>query len=300
MQNQNEINNVANKFLGKQLKDYKTSYDKTLLVPIKRELNRLDYNISNKDFVGFDIWHNYECSFLLDNGYPLTLVGKIKIPCDSEFFIESKSMKLYFFSYHMEKLGRTKEEAIKNYKKRVINDLSEYTNSNVEFEVFEQLSDVELFDDKRFLFLNIENLIDYEKIEFNNFKENPNLIIKSKEYKDEYGARVYFKNVRSNCRVTHQPDFSNLFIHLKGELPTFESLAQYVISFRNEFHFHEEVTEQLYKVLVTKLNLKQISIHNLFTRRGGIDICPVRASSLELLDQNFINVNCLTNPTVYQ
>ena len=293
MNNQDIINKSANKFLGKQLNNYKNSYDKTLLVPIERSLNRADYKITNDDFQGYDIWHNYECSFMTNNGYPITLVGKIKIPCNSQYFIESKSMKLYFFSFHMEKLGQTKEDAIKKYKEIVINDLSEATKSQVEFEVFEKLSNVSIFKD----YQHIEELVDINSVEFNNFKESPDLLQKSNQTGQ---LKVFFSNIRSNCRVTHQPDFANFYIYIDGELPTLDSLLQYVVSFRNEYHFHEEVVEQLYKVLKNKLNLNAISVNGLFTRRGGLDICPCRASSDNLLCYPLINVNLLQTRTIYQ
>lgn len=290
--NQNIVNEKASKFLGKQLNDYKTSYNPELLVPIERDLNRKDYKITNNDFVGFDIWHNYECSFMTKKGYPVSLVGKIKIPSNSKYFIESKSMKLYFFSFHMEKLGETVDESIKIFKERVRKDLSYFTNSDVKFEVFNKKHNINTFEN----FKNIDELIDIEKIEFKEFKESPDLMVKGDL--DEY--KVIIKNVRSNCRVTHQPDFANLYIHIKGETPTLESLLKYIVSFRNEYHFHEEVTEQIFKNIKEKFKVKDLMVANLFTRRGGIDICPVRTTNLDLVDENFINIDVLPERTIFQ
>ena len=290
--NQDKINLTANRFLGKQLNDYQTSYNPDLLTPVERKLNREDYKITDDDFVGYDIWHNYECSFMTNSGYPLTLVGKIKIPSNSKYFIESKSMKLYFFSFHMEKLGDTKDEAIKKYKEIVIKDLSEKTESNVEFEVFDKSDNFDVFKD----YIEIEKVVDVDKLKFDSFKETPDLI-----QKGGYGFyKLRFNNVRSNCRVTHQPDFANFFIQIEGDLPTPESLLQYIVSFRNEFHFHEEVTEQVFKILKEKIQPKELSVCALFTRRGGIDICPCRATSLNLIDSRMIDVNILQNATIYQ
>ncbi|NLM17746.1 MAG: NADPH-dependent 7-cyano-7-deazaguanine reductase QueF [Candidatus Riflebacteria bacterium] len=291
--NQKAIDEIAKTFLGKRLNNYESRYDSSLLVPIERSLNRTDYNIKADDFMGFDIWHNYECSFMTNKGYPLTLVGKIKIPADSKYFIESKSMKLYFFGFHMEKLGETKEEAIHNYIRIVRRDLSEKAESNVEFNVFEKTDNIDIFTDYK----HIEELIDIETIDFKDFKESPELI---KTSNDKGTLKVSFPNLRSNCRVTQQPDFGSLFIGIEGELPSLESLAQYIVSFRNEYHFHEEVTEQIYKSLQDRLKIDKLSVCNMFTRRGGLDICPCRASSLDLIDQTVIDINRLQNATVYQ
>lgn len=292
MSNQNTVIEKASAFLGKNLNNYQTSYNPNLLVPIERSLNREDYNITNDDFVGYDVWHNYECSFMTNKGYPVSLVGKLVIPSNSKFFIESKSMKLYFFSFHLERLGNSIEEATNEFKRRVIKDISERVQAPVSFEVHSKQSNVDVFKDYK----DIRDLIDVESIEFKEFKESPDLMVKgnSKEY------NVIIRNVRSNCRVTHQPDFANLYLHISGNCPTLESLLKYIVSFRNEFHFHEEVTEQIYKNIQKRFSPKELVVCNLFTRRGGIDINPIRVSKKELLEENLINEKVLTNGTIYQ
>ena len=292
MSNQNTVIEKASAFLGKNLNNYQTSYNPNLLVPIERSLNREDYNITNDDFVGYDVWHNYECSFMTNKGYPVSLVGKLVIPSNSKFFIESKSMKLYFFSFHLERLGNSIEEATNEFKRRVIKDISERVQAPVSFEVHSKQSNVDVFKDYK----DIRDLIDVESIEFKEFKESPDLMVKgnSKEY------NVIIRNVRSNCRVTHQPDFANLYLHISGNCPTLESLLKYIVSFRNEFHFHEEVTEQIYKNIQKRFSPRELVVCNLFTRRGGIDINPIRVSKKELLEENLINEKVLTNGTIYQ
>lgn len=291
---ENVIDNKASKFLGQQINNYDLSYNPDLLVPIERSFNREAYNITDADFCGWDIWHNYECSFLVDNGYPLTWVGKIKIPSNSKYFIESKSLKLYFFSLNMKTFGEDIDSAIENYIKQVKKDLSDKIGMPVEFTLHGKLSGRKPF---TFNFKNISKLVDVESMNFSNYKESPDLL----ERGGSGIVNIIFRNFRSNCRVTHQPDFSNLFLHLEGNLPDFGSLARYLVSFRNEYHFHEEVTEQIYKALISKFELKDIFIGNLFTRRGGLDICPIRSSSRAILDKQAIT-DCftLTEPTIYQ
>jgi 7-cyano-7-deazaguanine reductase len=295
----NKIDQKASRFLGKQTHDYDLSYTPDLLVPIERSINREAYKITDSDFVGYDVWHNYECSFQLDSGYPLTLVGKLVIPSDSKFFIESKSMKLYFFSLHMKRFGATIEEAISNYEDLVEKDISEKIQAPVEFKVFkEETIGANPFSNYSNLYLSFKD-IDSLKIEsqdFNTYKETPDLL------EQDIGmdsVSIVFRNFRSNCRVTHQPDFANTFIKILGKnVPTKESLVKYLVSFRNEFHFHEEVTEQIYKVLKDKYNPELLLVCNLFTRRGGIDICPFRCN--QDLGLGLGNVTVLTEPTIYQ
>ena len=79
-----------------------------------------------------------------------------------------------------------------------------------------------------------------------------------------------------------------------------ESLQKFVVSFRNENHFHEEVCEQMFKMLSEKLQPEELMIGMLYTRRGGIDICPIRSNKLELLDVNLISLEILTRKTINQ
>ena len=49
------------------------------------------------------------------NGLPVVGVAKIVYPCDSEYIVESKSIKLYFNSFNMTKLGDTAEVVLDQY-----------------------------------------------------------------------------------------------------------------------------------------------------------------------------------------
>lgn len=286
---ENIVDRKASQFLGKQTHDYNLDYSIDLLVNIERRHNREAHNIGTLN--GFDIWHNYEVSFLLNNGYPLTFVAKIKIPSSSKYFIESKSMKLYFFSFNMLKLGDTEEEAVQKFLYIVKNDLSKKTESYVEIELFNEIKGKYPFED----FFDLKILSN--DTDFSNFKESPNLLELSAK---QSHCKVKFTGFRSNCRVTHQPDFSNVFLDIKGNVPTLISLLKYLVSFRNEFHFHEEVTEQIFQAIMDKINPHSLVIYNLFTRRGGLDICPVRHTENAELVKDFDNVKKLTQATIYQ
>ena len=107
----NETDKKASRFLGKRISTSE-SYDPKLLVAIPRKENRKQYNILEKElpFKGFDIWHAYEFSSLTNNGLPVTRVMKIKYSSESEFIVESKSLKLYLNSFNMSRFGSRSEE----------------------------------------------------------------------------------------------------------------------------------------------------------------------------------------------
>ena len=271
-----ETDILASTHLGKKSKGSE-NYDPTLLVAIPRIENRKQYNISNNDlpFVGFDVWHAYEFSSLTQNGLPVTRLLKIKYACDSEFLIESKSLKLYLNSFNMSRFGENITECLDICKKIIEKDLSEKLKTKVCVNFLNnETNKIEIFE-------NFKNLIDYvdlDSLKIEKFKEAPE-ILKTQDFNcEEYF--LTFDGLRSNCRVTHQPDFGDVYIYYKSSKRIMEdSLIKYLCSFRSEYHFHEECVEMIYKRLFDLLDKDdELFVCALYTRRGGIDICPVRIS----------------------
>src|SRR6056297_263340 len=110
--------NSVDHVLGKKNIEYKTEYAPEVLAREPRATNRKLIEVKEDSLpfdTGYDTWHAYEVSFLLDNGAPVVGVMKMIVPATSEFIVESKSFKLYLFSLNMEKMGETKEKAIKSF-----------------------------------------------------------------------------------------------------------------------------------------------------------------------------------------
>ena len=195
----------------------------------------------------------------------------------------------------MERYGQTREEGIRIIEETASRDLSAATGGEVKVKLFLKEDNIESFPEAQ----PIEDLININNIEFKVFQEDETLI----EVTNEPGeAFVYIGNVRSNCRVTHQPDFSRMILKYKSSTKklNLESLQKFVVSFRNENHFHEEVCEQMFKMLSDKLEADELMIGMLYTRRGGIDICPIRANKADLLEEKLIDINILTRKTINQ
>lgn len=270
----NKTDELASRYLGKKVKECNT-YNPSLLVAIPRSENRIQYKINNENlpFNGYDIWHAYEFSCLTENGLPVTRVLKLKYNCNSKYIVESKSLKLYFNSFNMTKLGRNIKECLELCQKRVENDLKEKLDTEVSVQFLDSNTQITpIFDN----FLNILDIVNENNILINNFKENPDLLETETIQEKKYYLK--FDSLRSNCRVTHQPDFADIFIYYKSKNHIKEdSLLKYLCSFRNEYHFHEECVEMIYKRLYDRLNINdELFVCALYTRRGGIDICPVR------------------------
>ena len=175
----------------------------------------------------------------------------------------------------MSRFGETVSETLEICKKLIEKDLSEKLETKVEINLLENnVERIEIFKE----FQNLMNFVDETSLKIENFKEAPELLKIVEENEKEYF--LTFDSLRSNCRVTHQPDFGDVFIYYKSKKHILErSLVQYLSSFRSEYHFHEECCEMIFKRLQDLLNENdELFVCALYTRRGGIDICPVRWS----------------------
>lgn len=297
-----EIEKIASIHLGKAgdgsvVKPYITPdvVDSTLLVPIPRKLNRIHYNIdeNNLPFVGFDTWNCYEVSFLLDNGFPVNCVTKIVYMARSEFIVESKSLKLYLNSFNMHRFGKTVEEAMDAVQKRITHDLENVLETIVSIYLFSANEETNPTKCITGGFFPLESSVDVSKLEFNDYNETPNIL---EETSINNAFKVHSISLRSNCRVTNQPDWGDVYIYMDSRIaPTRQSMLQYIVSMRKENHFHEEICECIYKRLYDKFKPKNLFVACLYTRRGGIDINPVRASSSYLLSEF---ASAMMNPTI--
>lgn len=273
-------------------------YDKSLLVAVPRAENRKQYNIEedNLPFVGADVWNAYEISFMTINNVPYSAVLKIKYPCNSPYIVESKSLKLYLNSFNMTPLKATIEESKKYFLDTVKRDLDELLQTDTELFLHDHFTSnqTELFTD----FEDISKLVDMDSIVCTKFNDAPEELDFDQNNKE---IKIMFKSLRSNCRVTHQPDFGTAFVYVKCENGVdLKSLVRYLVSFRKEWHFHEECCEMIYKRLLDKYNPEDLMVACLYTRRGGIDICPMRANKESLLDKELSDISKYTKRTINQ
>lgn len=294
-------NEIASKHLGKKSAGSE-KYDPSLLVAVPRIENRKQYDIKNEDlpFKGYDVWHAYEFSSLTQNGIPFTRVLKLKYNCNNEYLIESKSLKLYLNSFNMSRFGESINDALKITKELIVKDLSEKLETKVEVEFLEnKTKKVDIFEN----FQDVMSFVDEKNIKVECFKETPEYL-KISENAEKTDFYLRFDSLRSNCRVTYQPDFGVAFIYYSSKKHIDESsLVQYLSSFRSEYHFHEECCEMIFKRLQDLLdNDDELFVCALYTRRGGIDICPVRWSKncSKNFAEKLLDLNCYARNGIKQ
>lgn len=267
---------IAGKFLGKKVEG-KSIYDPSFLVAVPRQENRTYLGLDEQHFPeGFDTWYGYEFTALTNKGLPLNRVIKIVYSSSSPSIVESKSLKLYLNTFAMTKLGDTFDEVLKKAQEMITADLSKLLETNVFVSFIDEDSGRE---DIFGYFADILYGLQGNEFEVTEYEENPSLLqLNETDGVDDRIHHYVFHSLKSNCRVTHQPDFGDVFIYYKSKKEiNEESLIKYLCSFRHEFHFHEECCEAIFTRLKTILNPEDpLMVTALYTRRGGIDINPCR------------------------
>ena len=288
--NQSTVVSIASKHLGQVGgAGYSDQYDPSLLVAIPRYLNREAYGIKEESlpFIGLDVWNAYEVSAITKKGLPVAGMLKIVCPADSPFHVESKSIKLYLNSFNMTAFGETAKECIEFIESQVSKDLTDLLQGEVTCKFFTS-GDMHEYEFVEFTPLGA--LVDLDAIEFTSFHSDATQL-KIWEVKENVVVKKIESDLlRSNCRVTNQPDWGDVFISYVGsKTVTPESLLQYIVSMRKENHFHEEICECIYKRLLDLLNPEEMMVTCLYTRSGGIDINPIRSKTFPYMIKNAQN-----------
>jgi 7-cyano-7-deazaguanine reductase len=88
----------------------------------------------------------------------------------------------------------------------------------------------------------------------------------------EYEVEIECPEFSALCPVTGQPDFATItFKYIPGpSIVELKSLKLYLWSFRDEGHFHEDVTNQMLKDFVQFIQPKKLQVVGKFNVRGGI------------------------------
>lgn len=259
-----------------QKTEYASQYDRTLLQPVPRALNRDGLGITgNQPFtIGADIWTAYEISWLNEKGLPQVAIADIYLDYQSQNLIESKSFKLYLNSFNQSKFADF--NAVQQTMQR---DLSECAQGDVKV----RLNPVAVYDSQKINHLQ-GDCIDEQNIEITSYEFNADWLkdCVSDEIVEE---KLVSHLLKSNCLITNQPDWGTLHIHYVGKKIDHEKLLRYVVSFRQHNEFHEQCVERIFCDLMHYAKPEKLTVYARYTRRGGLDINPFR-SNFENLPEN--------------
>ena len=242
---------MKTKYLGKRTGSQTLDYSPNLLDSVHRSLNETFH------FYGVDYWNAYEFSYLDSSNQPVLETIEIRIPLDSAYTVESKSLKIYLASFYKRKF----KNAINAYK-LIERDLSNLINSKV------------------FVRKKVKYEIPPKSILINGLSKTikKNTVIK-------------YEGFRSICPVTSQPDWANIYLHSTTNSVDSKKLTKILKSFRERGDFHEACIDSIFLTLINDFKFIDLTLCGRFLRRGGIDINPIRSIKKKIFFKNFRDFN---------
>jgi len=260
---------LAGLTLGKTT-DYRDQYDARLLQGVPRSLNRepLGLNADNLPFQGADIWTLYELSWLNANGLPQVAIGHVSLDHATVNLVESKSFKLYLNSFNQTRFASWDE-----VQQTLERDLRACAQGNVTVALY-RLDEIEGQPIAHFH----GKCIDDQDISIDNYTFDAELL------KDAASGKIVEETLvshllKSNCLITHQPDWGSVQIQYRGAKIDREKLLRYLVSFRHHNEFHEQCVERIFSDIQRFCQPESLSVYARYTRRGGLDINPWRTNT---------------------
>lgn len=249
--------------LGRHV-DYPREYDASLLFPIPRALGRGHIGIDDEalPFTGIDRWHAYELSWLDNHGRPRIATATFEVPADSPQLVESKSLKLYLNSFNATRFDS--DEAVRQ---RIAEDLSRAAGAPVQVR-----SGLPPIDDS-----GGAVSIDDEVTAIDCYGP-PDATLLHADDAQVVSETLTSAVLKSNCPVTGQPDWARVTIAYRGPRLNRAALLRYLVSFRDHAEFHEQCVERIFNDLAARARPQLLSVEARYTRRGGLDINPWRAT----------------------
>jgi len=251
---------------------YPSTYDASLLFPIKRTESRDRLGLQGDlPFRGDDRWTAYEVSWLDESGKPQVRVAEFVVDSQSPNIIESKSFKLYLNSFNQTVFVSERE-----VKSAMLVDLSAAADAPISVSLYSLNSYAPNGARSLLVTEPIGQCIDDLTVEVTHYQPAPELLLVSSI--DKVNEVVFSHLLKTNCPVTDQPDWATVFIEYSGFQINHKSLLAYIISFRNHQDFHENSVERLYCDLQEYCQPDSLAVYARYTRRGGLDINPLRTS----------------------
>jgi len=258
------MNTPADSTLGQEVA-YPTQYDPSLLFPIPRQPSRVEVGIDPLalPFVGLDRWHAYELGWLDVQGKPHVDTATIHVPCGSPNLVESKSLKLYLNS-----LNGARFNSAESVRERIATDLSARAGAEVVVEL--GLPPVAEGDEGEVSIDGLDiSIDDYGPPNAGHLRTLPGEVVEE---------ALLSALLKSNCPVTGQPDWASVTLRYRGAPIDREGLLRYLVSYRDHAEFHEQCVERIFHDVSRCCGPEWLVVEARYTRRGGLDINPWRAS----------------------
>jgi len=254
---------------------YADQYDPSLLFAIPRSGKREEIGITGAlPFFGADLWTAFELSWLNARGKPQVALAHFTIPCETPHIIESKSFKLYLNSFN-----NSRFDSLEVVQERLREDVNEALWRGAA--VRQSSASVRVIAQDAFELQKVQELqglnLDRLDIECSDYTPRPDLL-KADHDNPPVTETLVSHLLKSNCLVTGQPDWGSVQISYTGAAIDQESLLRYIVSFRNHNEFHEQCVERIFMDITRQCQPMKLSVYARYTRRGGLDINPLRTS----------------------
>ncbi|HEY0207668.1 NADPH-dependent 7-cyano-7-deazaguanine reductase QueF [Acerihabitans sp.] len=254
---------------------YRDRYDAALLQGVPRALNRdplgirPDRDTGALPFHGADIWTLYELSWLNEKGLPQVALGQVSLDAQSLNLIESKSFKLYLNSFN-----QTRFADWATVREILLRDLARCAAGEVDVALFRlgELTHQPIADFDG-------ECIDDQDIIIDEYGFNADWLANAVGDTPAVSETLVSHVLKSNCLITHQPDWGSVQISYRGPRIDREALLRYLVSFRQHNEFHEQCVERIYTDLMRFCRPERLSVYARYTRRGGLDINPWRSNT---------------------
>jgi 7-cyano-7-deazaguanine reductase len=253
---------------------YADHYDASLLFPISRVPSRVALGLhGGVPFFGADLWTAFELSWLTPRGKPQVAIAHVTVPCETMNIVESKSFKLYLNSF-----SNTAFSSADEVRERIRADVSEtvWRGAPSQSSVGVRLLMPEQFDGEPVQEMDGLSL-DRLDIECTHYTPAPELLTAA--FGEKPVEEVLTSNLlKSNCLVTGQPDWGSVQVRYGGPQIEQGGLLRYLVSYRNHHEFHEQCVERIFMDIWRRCKPVKLAVYARYTRRGGLDINPFRAS----------------------
>lgn len=253
---------------------YPKNYDASILFAISRSLGRdevLKQTGIQADQLtdGVDVWQAFELSWLNLQGICKVAIARIRVPANSPNIVESKSLKLYLNSLNFTKFGDMAEvQAL------IQKDLSACVGIKVSVEIVPLGGSG--FEVQEPLGVCIDEVLDTEG-EVIACDDINSAILSQPPVHQMMTYQFHTNLLRSNCPVTSQPDWGTLSVSITtNKALDYQKILRYVLTFRQHNGFHEQCVERIFADFLVNFEPSALMVQANYTRRGGIDINPVR------------------------
>ncbi|GIX30418.1 MAG: NADPH-dependent 7-cyano-7-deazaguanine reductase [Porticoccaceae bacterium] len=245
---------------------YPERYDPELLVALPRARGRQELALLPAAMCGADRWTAWELSWLDSAGKPQAAVGEFLVDCSSPCLVESKSFKLYLNSLNQWRFES--EEAVRAC---LAADLQRAFGAPVEVRLHSLAAVAE-----RGIAVPPGICLDDLAVSCERYRPDPALLALGEGTVEEEWLHSHL--FKSNCPITGQPDWATVIVGYGGRRLDPAALLRYLVSFRLHRAFHEHCVEQIFAELHAFLAPNWLFVEARFTRRGGLDINPWRAT----------------------